>query len=43
MRSAFEMPFDLLYWLAAVGSVPAVWGTVIYFVVQLYRWVRLAR
>jgi hypothetical protein len=29
--------FSLVYWLAAVVSVPAVWGTVIYGSVQLYR------
>jgi hypothetical protein len=32
--------FDLLYFLAGVISVPAVWGVVIYLLVQLYRCVR---
>ena len=38
-----DVPFGLIYWLAAVISVPAVWGTVIYLLVQLYRHVRLSR
>ena len=37
------VPFGALYWVAAVLSVPTVWGTVIYLFVQLYRRVRLRR
>jgi hypothetical protein len=38
-----DEPFSVLYWLAGVISVPAFWGTLIYFIVQLYRHARLAR
>jgi hypothetical protein len=38
-----DVPFSLVYWLAAVISVPAVWGTLIYVCVQLYRHVRFSR
>jgi hypothetical protein len=37
-----EVPFGLLYVLAAILSVPAFWGTLAYFVGQSYRHARLS-
>ena len=37
-----DAPFGLLYVLAAIISVPAFWGAVIYLAVQFYRHARLS-